>query len=115
MQLGYIRIMTTMTKTAAEFETALATYLTALNAASVADYAVRFPTLSPTTYSVEKGGRKYIRIIATSQAGASRSVHVFVEKATGLIWKADGWKSPTLNFSRGSIYELSADVLRTGR
>lgn len=105
-------------KTPAEFEAALDAYIAVLNAASVERFAKECPTLKPTTYSVDKGGRKYLRVVAEGQ-GDSRSSHAFVERATGLVWKAAGWKAPALNFPRGSIYDLHkaspASVLRTWR
>lgn len=104
--------------TSPDFATALDQYVAALNAASAAYYARAFPTLSPSTYSIDPNGRKYVRIVSTVGGTTDqRSVHVFVERATGLIWKADGWKKPTLNKSRGSIYSYTSepDVLRIGR
>lgn len=111
--------MDNTTRTEAEFETALTAYVAALNTESVAYYTEQFPTLKPTVYSVDPNGRKYVRIVATVGGTTDqRSVHVFVEKATGLVWKADGWKKPTLNKPRGSIYDLAnakPSVLGMGR
>jgi len=101
-----------------DFATALDQYVAALNAAQAARYAVQFPSLKPDVYSIDPNGRKYVRIVSTVGGTTDqRSVHVFVERATGLIWKADGWKKPALNFSRGSIYSFTSepDVLRIGR
>ncbi len=63
-------------------------------------------------------GKKYTRIVRVIVANSnnevvSRSVHAFVERATGDIWKADSWKRPALNFVRGSVYdeELSGFAL----
>lgn len=51
-----------------------------------------------------KGGGRYVRIVAmeptwtgTSEVDGpprARSVHSFIEKATGDVYKPDGWKSP---------------------
>lgn len=43
------------------------------------------------TYSVEPGVR-YDKIVQTWSG--QRSVHAFVERATGHVLKADGWKRP---------------------
>lgn len=57
---------------------------------------------SPIGLSVEfEPGSKYIRVITMN--GSSRSAHSFVEKSTGLIWKAASWKAPAKNFSCGAV------------
>lgn len=48
-------------------------------------------------------GSKYVKIITIS-AGGSRSVHSFVEKSTGDIWKAASWNAPARNFTRGNVF-----------
>jgi hypothetical protein len=50
-------------------------------------------------------GKRFIRIYGKKFATGARSAIVFVEKETGLIWKAASWKGPALNFPRGSIFE----------
>lgn len=54
------------------------------------------------TYEVDKGGRKYIRIVHIDGFGGHRSVWGFVEAATGNIFKAAGWKAPAKH-ARGNI------------
>jgi hypothetical protein len=51
-------------------------------------------------------GSKYVKVVKIS-SGGSRSVHSFVEKETGAIWKAASWKTPARNFSRGNVYDAS--------
>ena len=53
------------------------------------------------TYTAEKGGRKYTRIVET-QVGGGRSVHCFIDKATGDVLKGAGWARP----ARGARYNL---------
>lgn len=60
-------------------------------------FASHYSNLSPPTISPDFGGRKYIRITR------DRSALCFVERATGLLWKAASWKAPALNFPRGNI------------
>lgn len=62
-------------------------------------FALHYDRLTPPTVAPDFGGRKYIRITR------DRSAHCFVERATGLIWKAASWKAPALNFPRGNIRE----------
>ena len=64
-----------------------------------------YPNLDAATFTAPlKGTRKYVRVIRTDSHGSGRSVHCFVEKATGNIYKPDGWKGPARNFVRGNIY-----------
>lgn len=43
-----------------------------------------------------------------------RMVCFFVEKATGDVWKAAGWKAPALNFTRGNINDRDGRWAVTG-
>jgi len=71
-------------------------------------FAEHYTNLSPPAFYADKGGRKYVRIVRHDDRGyGSRSVVCFIERSTGLIWKAAGWKAPTKNFSRGSIHETN--------
>jgi hypothetical protein len=65
-----------------------------------------FPTLDRPTLTVDKGGRKYLRIVR-NERGQGRSVHCFVEKETGNILKAAGWAAPAKH-ARGNIYNENA-------
>ena len=49
-------------------------------------------------------GSKYVKVVKIS-SGGSRSVHSFVEKETGNIWKAASWKAPAKNFARGNVFD----------
>jgi len=49
-------------------------------------------------------GSKYVKVVKIS-SGGSRSVHSFVEKETGAIWKAASWKAPAKNFARGNVFD----------
>lgn len=51
-------------------------------------------------------GRKFDRVvIAYPGENSSRSVHAFVERETGQVFKAAGWKAPAKN----ARYDLSTD------
>lgn len=52
-------------------------------------------------------GSKYVKVVKVS-SGGSRSVHSFVEKETGNIWKAASWKAPAKNFVRGNVYDAGS-------
>ena len=51
-------------------------------------------------------GRKFDRIV-TAYPGEhlSRSVHAFVERETGLLFKAAGWSAP----AKGARYDLNSE------
>ncbi len=76
-----------------------------LAAKNVAYFDKHYPNLSAPSFYPSKGGRKYVRIVRADNPGPGRSVQCFVERSTGLIWKAASWKSPATNFPRGSILE----------
>jgi hypothetical protein len=55
---------------------------------------------SPINYVIETG-KKYHKIIMMD-GGSSRSVHAFVDKKTGEVYKSASWKSP----AKGVRYDL---------
>ena len=54
----------------------------------------------PIDYVIESG-KKYHKIIMVD-SGSSRSVHAFVDKNTGELYKSSSWKSP----AKGVRYDL---------
>ena len=56
-------------------------------------------------------GSKYVKVVKIS-SGGSRSVHSFVEKETGAIWKAASWKAPAKNFVRGNVFDAGTYLNR---
>lgn len=50
-------------------------------------------------------GKRFVKII--TECHGQKSVFGFIEKETGLVWKAAGWKAPALNFPRGNINDES--------
>ncbi len=67
-------------------------------------FAKNYANLDPPTFTVDPKGRKYAKIVRRENCGNGCSVVCFIEKSTGLIWKAASWKAPAKNFHRGSIY-----------
>lgn len=55
-------------------------------------------------WSLDKPGAKFVRIVMDSNPGGQygRSVHAFVDLATGDLYKAAGWKAPAKGV-RGNI------------
>ena len=59
-------------------------------------------------FTINKG-RRFDKVVANTPG--SRSVHCFVEKETGHIFKPAGWNAPQLKTNipvRGSIYEINS-------
>jgi len=78
--------------------------------AILADYAKFLKEIdgSVDKFGVEfEYGSKYVKIVTIS-GGGSRSVHSFVEKSDGNIWRAASWKAPAKNFVRGNVYNISS-------
>jgi len=84
-------------------------------------YVEKFNTMSNVTYKVD-GGRKFLKIKyytdrietdyetgeVTTTKDTKGSIHCFVDKNTGDIYKAATWKAPYLkgkNSVRGNIYD----------
>jgi len=62
-----------------------------------------FPENCRTILVIGKGGRKFVRIVQTDPTGSRNSVHCFIEKTTGNVLKAAGWKGPAKGV-RGNIF-----------
>lgn len=61
-----------------------------------------------TTMEVQEGPKR-LRIVKTEDINGKeprRSVHCFIDRETGDILKAAGWKAPAPRGKRGSIIEL---------
>ena len=66
-------------------------------------FAKHYENLDPPMFSFTKE-RKYSKIVRRDSHGCGASVVCFIEKSTGLIWKAATWHAPAKNYHRGSIY-----------
>jgi hypothetical protein len=60
-------------------------------------------------FIADKPGRKVTRIIMVIDNGGSRSVHCFIDNATGDVYKAAGWKAPAKG-ARGNIVTGLDDI-----
>jgi hypothetical protein len=61
-------------------------------------------TAAATISSTLRAGRKYHKLIM--DASGSRSVHAFVDKKTGEVYKSASWKAP----AKGVRYDLRIDL-----
>lgn len=68
-----------------------------------ADYNAKQGFSNRETLVTSKGGRKYLRIESRQPGAEHGSAWAFVEIATGLILKPDGWKTPAKH-ARGTIH-----------
>jgi len=91
------------------FAEALAGYVKTVQAINDEYYAKNFPnsTAVKSPLIVTEEGPKRVRIIKQDRIGDNRSVHTFIDKATGDILKAAGWKAPAPNGKRGNIYDVN--------
>lgn len=64
------------------------------------DFAKNFSNLTPPTITV-MNGMKNVRIVRKEPH--TKSVHCFIDKETGDVFKAAGWKAPAKH-ARGNIY-----------
>lgn len=79
-----------------DFATALATFMQAADAQAFAPVNAKMAANFPEGYYNKleaEAGSKFVRVVA--RGGGTRSVWCFVEKATGDILKAEGWKKPS--------------------
>lgn len=93
---------TTTTTNAIIVRDAISELVAFINEANAAHCAKHFPMLKPDTFYAD-GGRKYIRI--AQDRGNQRSVHCFVDAATGDVYKAATWKAPALNGARFNLLD----------
>mgnify|MGYP001479736217 FL=1 len=104
------------------FDEAMSAFCTRLEE-NVKPYVDRFNHMDSVTFR-QDGGMKYIKVksfqvnidtnhetgVKTLVGGERGSIHCFVEKTTGDIFKPAGWKSPYTkgnNAVRGNIYDSS--------
>ena len=90
-----------------KYEEMLSYFVAMLKKQSDEYYAEHLSNLTPANYRVGKG-RKYDKIFREDADGSSSSVHSFIEKSTGKVWKAASYKAPALNFPRASIYDYES-------
>jgi hypothetical protein len=82
-------------------------------------HARNLPNIKPSyfvTGKVTSGKQRFVRITEEDDRNVdaglppSRYVVCFVERFTGLIWKAATFKGPALNFPRGNVWLLPKTV-----
>lgn len=72
-------------------DTLLHEYIDALNERCGEYFAHHYPNIEPPAFGFEIGS-KFIRIY--QESGSHRSVHAFLDRATGDVIKPAGWKAP---------------------
>jgi hypothetical protein len=84
------------------FEAALASFVSGAQAIMDEHKAKHFPNIPRDVLTVSMG-RRYAKIVRTSECGNHRSVHCFVDRTNGDVLKAASWKAPAKH-ARGNIY-----------
>jgi len=69
------------------------------------DFKSRYPNSDPYKFSIESG-RKYHKIVMETES-QSRSVHAFVDKKTGEVYKPASWKAPAKHV-RFNLLEITS-------
>jgi hypothetical protein len=90
------------TTEAPSFNEALAGFVSQAQAVMDEHKAKHYPNIPRDVLTV-KMGRRYAKIIRTSECGNHRSVHCFVDRTNGDVLKAASWKAPAKH-ARGNIY-----------
>ena len=86
-------------------ETATQLYLNTLQQKVNEHYQQNFSNLTPPVYTLEPG-RKYVKVVQNDTTHTGRSVHSFIDKATGDLYKPAGWKAP----AKDARYNLIRDA-----
>ena len=69
------------------------------------DFKRRYPNSDPYKFSIQSG-RKYHKILKTD-SGEGASVHAFVDKKTGEVYKPASWKAPAKHV-RFNLLEINS-------
>ena len=73
------------------------------------NYATKYPTLIPSLLEMSDG-RRYIRIDSIADGGrGQRSVWAFIDKKTGDILRAAGYKAPAKH-ARGNLFDAQGGL-----
>ena len=83
---------------------AMDSFLTKVTNNTIEYFNERYDNLPKPEYVINKG-RRFDKVI---RVDSSKSVYCFIEKETGNIYKAAGWRAPYLNGNnpiRGNIYD----------
>jgi hypothetical protein len=73
-------------------------------AQAVSDSAYMTPPYTDRHLITPEYGRRYIRVWSVPERNPEdRSAYAFIDRTTGDVLKADGWKRPASNFPRGNI------------
>lgn len=84
----------------------------AMDASAALTTALRFPMLLPDVHGYDTTGKRHIRVWSQRQSKpygdttpikGQKFACFFVERETGDVRKAAGWRGPALNFVRGNI------------
>jgi len=84
-------------------ETAVNAYMALIQRKTTEHYTNTVLANRPNTYSIEPG-RKFLKVVQNGEG--NRSVHAFIDKATGALYKPASWKAP----AKDARYNLLTDL-----
>jgi hypothetical protein len=84
-------------------DSAVNAYMALLQSKVNEHFAQHYERLRPYTYSIEPG-RKFLKVVQSGEG--NRSVHAFIDKATGALYKPASWKAP----AKDARYNLMTDL-----
>lgn len=84
-------------------QAALDHFIAELNTRIKAYFAKNYRGLEPAIFGYEVG-RKYVKITMTRTGRSSTSVYLFMDAATGNLYKAATWKAPAQGI-RGNVLD----------
>lgn len=96
-------------KTPVKVSKRLVGFIAKIQAETNAEYTKRYTCLTPPNIVAEEGSKFWkIVKVETDRVGTvgGRSVHSFVEKATGDIYRAATWRAPAKHV-RGNIFDAN--------
>lgn len=110
-----------------EFPSRFRSFLTAIQGRMVKHYVADGMPNQMSIITFDEGS-KYIRlwrrdreilhkngeIIFSGKLRSGKTVYAFIDKNTGNIYKADGWKKPNTKHIRGNIFEADYGLAATG-
>ena len=83
-------------------EHAISAYMELIQRKTIEHYT-KLGGIRPDTYSIEPG-RKFLKVVQNGEG--NRSVHAFIDKATGALYKPASWKAP----AKDARYNLLTDL-----
>lgn len=77
-------------------------------------FAAQYPSLTPSTLTIDPQGQRYLRIVSTNDGGrGQRSVFAFLDATNGDVLKPASWRAPAKH-ARGNLFDPSGGLAKVG-